>query len=90
LLAKRNHGIVSQFDLSNAEDPGIAGQDLRDERRAGSRQPHNEHWYLAFRPEAAEGIAQVVVCLGKVRLELRIVIDLASGGPSHVAARWRR
>ena len=54
LSAERGHGVAGQLDLSRAEDPGMAGQDLLDERRAGSRQPHDEHRKFAFQPKAAD------------------------------------
>ena len=54
LFAERGHGVAGQLDLPRAEDLGVAGQDLLDERGAGSRQPHDEDRQLAFQPEAAD------------------------------------
>jgi hypothetical protein len=50
---------LGQFDLPRAEDLGVAGQYLLDERRAGSRQPHDEHRELAFQPEAADALEEI-------------------------------
>ena len=49
----------ASFDLPRAEDLGMAGQDLLDERRAGSRQPHDEHRDLAFQPKAADPLEEI-------------------------------
>ena len=59
LSAERGHGVAGQFDLPRAEDLGMAGQDLLDERRAGSRQPHDEHRELAFQPKAADPLEEI-------------------------------
>ena len=59
LSAERGHGVAGQFDLPRAEDLGMAGQDLLDERRAGSRQPHDEHREFAFQPKAADPLEEI-------------------------------
>ena len=85
LSAERGHGVAGQSDLPRAEDLGVAGQDLLDERRAGSRQPHDEHRQFAFQPKAADPLEEIRRAdrdhLGDERLVLFRVVLLAALAP---------
>ena len=55
---QRGKAVASQRGLARAEDLGMAGQDLLDERRAGARQPHDEHRQFALQAEAAHALKE--------------------------------
>ena len=58
LPADLGHRVQGQFDLPRGEDLGMAGQDLFDERRPGSRQPHDEDRDLRFQPKAVDPLEE--------------------------------
>ena len=79
--------LAGQFDLARGEDLGVAGQDLLDERRAGSRQAHDEDREFAFqvsakpRTRAKKSGVQTAIMPGDERLVLLGVVRLAALAP---------
>ena len=59
LSAQRGDRVVDQLDLPRGENSGMAGQDLLDERCAGSRQSYDEDRELAFQPKAAHPFEEI-------------------------------